>query len=221
MIGFVAFTTATSKPKKNDAGSRPAPDPPSTPTSPLSTTPADLDVNALNLTLACAAKPTNPGCRLLKEFDFGETWVDLPALDTLWYGEINGIGGVADAKKELYFLQAGAGSGGFFGAARTLTADNAKELADAQKLLAAVKVNSTVPNSEALKFMRGATPSNVRKGIAKTRGRSQTFLQSSVPTYIRAKGDRLLIVEFSGSLLGHEKGPGSALAWVGELFRVR
>ena len=86
-----------------------------------------------------------------------------------------------------------------------------------------MKVNSTVPNSEALKFMRGVTPSNVRKGIAKTRGRSQTFLQSSVPIYIRAKGDRLLIVEFSGSLLGHEsaKGPGSALAWVGELFRFR
>jgi hypothetical protein len=224
MIGFVAFTTATSKPKKNDAGTTTTtPDPLSTPTPPLNTTPADVDLTTLNIVLSCNAKPTNPGCKLLKEFEVADVWFDLPVVDTLWYGEVNGISGAAEGKKELFFVQAGSGSGGFFGAARTLTADNPKELADAQKLLAAVKVNSTVPGSDALRFMRTATPLNVRRGIAKTRGRSQTFLQNPVPVYLRAKGDRLLIVEFSGSFIGHEtaKGPGSALAWVGELFRVR
>jgi len=224
MLGFVAFTTATSKPKKNDAGSTTnTPDPLTRPTPPLNATPVDVDLTTMNIVLGCNAKPTNPGCRLLKEFEVADPWLDLPVIDTLWYGEINGIGGAAEGKKELFFVQAGSGSGGFFGAARTLAPDNPKELADALKLLAAVKVNSTVPNSDARKFMAAATPLNVRRGIVRTRGRSQTFLQNPVPFYLRAKGDRLLIVEFSGSFIGHEtaKSPGSALAWVGELFRVR
>ena len=227
MLGFVAFTTATSKPKKNDAGTTttntPTFDPPSTPTPPINAIPVDVDLATLNIVLSCNAKPTNPGCRLIKEFDAADVWFDLPVVDTLWYGEINGVSGAAEGKKELFFVQAGSGSGGFFGAARTLTADNPKELGEAQKLLTAVKLGTTLPNNDALRFMRGATPLNVRRGIARTRGRSQTFLQNPIPVYIRAKGDRLLIIEFSGSFIGHGggKGPGSALAWVGELFRVR
>jgi hypothetical protein len=219
MAGFLAFTTATSKPKKDTSG---APDAAAAaPSASASTSPADVDPLAISTTLGCSGKPGNAGCRLLREFDVAETWVDLPVVETVWFGESFAIGGLADGKSELFFLQASGGPLGFSGAARTLLPDNAREAQDAFKLLTATRSGGTVPNSEALKFMRTAVAA--KRTIVKTRGKSQAFADTPTQVYIRAKGDRLLVVEHTGNFLSHEqgKGPGSSLAWVAELFRLR
>ena len=226
MAGFLALTTATSKPKKEtpdaqtDAAALAPPQPTATP---KSTSPADLEPLALLVSLNCSSKPGNVGCRLLEEFQSADTWVDLPINETVWFGESHGIGGIADGKKELFFFQASGNATGFSGSARTLLPDNAREGQDALKLLAATKVGATVPNSEAAKFMRAPAPPATRHGIVKSRGKSQAFLQTPPVVFIRAKGDRLLVVEHTGNFLTHDspKGPGSALAWVAELHRLR
>ena len=52
---------------------------------------------------------------------------------------------------------------------------------------------------------------------------SQALQQFPTQTFIRKKGNRLLIVERTGSPLGHDslKGPGTALTWVAELFPLK
>lgn len=225
MAGFLGLTTATSKPKKDaspDAGAAIPPPAPPAP-APTSTSPADIDPLAILLTLNCGSKPGNAGCRLLEEFQSADVWVDLPITETVWFGESNAIGGLADGKKELFFLQVGGSAAGFSASARALLPDNAREAQDAFKLLAATKTGGSVPNSEAAKFMKAASPAATKRSIVKTRGKSQAFLQTPAQVYIRAKGDRLLLVEHTGNFLAHDsaKGPGSALAWVAELHRLR
>ena len=173
------------------------------------------------MTLGCAGRPGNAGCTLLREFDTADAWVDLPVVETVWFGESHAIGGLADGKSELFFVQVNGGPLGFTGTARTLLPDNAREAQDAFKLLAATRAGTTLPNSEALKFMK--TPVDGKRTIVKTRGKSQAFAETPTQVFIRAKGDRLLIVEHTGNFLAHQngKGPGSALAWVSELFRLR
>ena len=70
MVGFVAFTTATGKPKKDTPKPTSFPDPTPTQTAPF-VTPAPNDIEPLLLaaSLDCASKPTNVGCKLLKEFE--------------------------------------------------------------------------------------------------------------------------------------------------------
>jgi hypothetical protein len=221
MAGFLAFTTATSKPKKDvDSGAADAAPSPSS-TSTLNTSPADIDPNAIATTLGCDSKPGNIGCKLLKDFDAADTWVGLPIAETVWFGETNAIGGIADGKKEFFYLQVSGGPLGFTGAAHTLLPDNAREAQDAVKLLTATRLGSTVPSSEALKFMK--TPSGGRRTILKTRGKSQSLSETPPQVFIRARGDRLFIVEHTGNFISHEggKGPGSALAWVAELNLLR
>ena len=223
MAGFLAFTTATSRPKK-DAGSDSGADASTTP-APSATSanapPADVDPVAISVTLGCAGRPGNAGCTLLREFDAADAWVDLPVVETVWFGESHAIGGLADGKSELFFVQVNGGPLGFTGTARTLLPDNAREAQDAFKLLAATRAGTALPNSDALKFMK--TPVDGKRTIVRTRGKSQAFAETPTQVFIRAKGDRLLIVEHTGNFLAHEngKGPGSALAWVSELFRLR
>jgi hypothetical protein len=221
MAGFLAFTTATSKPKKDvDSGAADGAPPP-TSSSTQNTSPADIDPIAIATTLGCDSKPGNVGCKLLKDFDAADTWVGLPIAETVWFGETNAIGGIADGKKEFFYLQVSGGPLGFTGAARTLLPDNAREAQDAAKLLTATRLGTTVPNSEALKFMK--TPSDGRRTILKTRGKSQSLSETRPQVFIRARGDRVFIVEHTGNFISHEsgKGPGSALAWVAELNLLR
>lgn len=222
MAGFLAFTTATSRPKK-DAGGEGGADATAPAVSATSTNgpPADVDPVAISATLGCTGRPGNAGCALLREFDGADIWADLPVVETVWFGESHAIGGLADGKSELFFVQVNGGPLGFTGTARTLLPDNAREAQDAFKLLAATRAGTTLPNSDALKFMK--TPVDGKRTIVRTRGKSQAFAETPTQIFIRAKGDRLLIVEHTGNFLAHEngKGPGSALAWVSELFRLR
>jgi hypothetical protein len=224
MAGFLALTTATSKPKSNlDAGTVEAGAPPSSSASASAQPilPADVDSNALYATLGCDAKPGNVGCKLLKDFDAADPWAGPPVPETVWFGETNAIGGIADGKKEFLYVQISGSPLGLSGGAHVLLPDNPREAQDALKLLNATRLGSTVPGSEALKFM--LTPSGGRRTITKTRGKSQTFSETPPQVFIRARGERLLVVEHTGNFIAHEskKGPGSALAWVAELNLLR
>ena len=119
---------------------------------------------------------------------------------------------------------AGRGAGNFTAVGRSLLPDNAKQTADAQKLLAATKAGLALPGSEAAAFMRTTPPPiGGRRAILRSTGRSQALQQFPTQTFIRKKGNRLLIVERTGSPLGHDslKGPGTALTWVAELFPLK
>jgi hypothetical protein len=222
MAGFLAFTTATSKPKKGSGTEQDAAA--SSATAPLQpAAPLDIDPAAISAKLGCDSKPANVGCGLLREFDLASAFVDLPLANAVWFGESHAIGGLADGKKELFFFQASGSSAGFVGSARTLVPENTKEAQDAAKLLFATKSGAGLPGSAAAEFMRNSVPFGGRKPIVRTRGKSQVLAGTPTQVYIRLRGERLIIVEHTGNFLSHEsaKGPGSALAWVSELFPMR
>jgi hypothetical protein len=223
MAGFLAFTTATSRPKKDGAidGSADAAAPPPSSSTAANAPPADVDPSAISVTLGCSGRPGNAGCALLRDFDTADAWENLPVVETVWFGESHAIGGLADGKSELFYVQVNGGQLGFTGTAHTLLPDNAREAQDAFKLLAATRAGTTLPNSEALTFMK--TPGDGKRTIVRTRGKSQAFAETPTQVFIRTKGDKLLILEHTGNFIAHEtgKGPGSARAWVSELFRLR
>ena len=221
MGGFLLLATATSKPKKDQADAGDAA--PAPVASTQTTGPNDIEALRIFATLGCDAKPANVGCSLLREFEGGSTWVALPFPEEVWFGESTAIGGLADGKKELFFLQVSGSAAGFVGSSRPLLPDNAGEARDAAALLAAARLGNALPNSQAATFMKTSVPAAGRQTLVRTSGRSQTFAQPRPQVFIRAKGERLLLVEHNGNFLSHDspKGPGSALAWVAELFRVR
>jgi hypothetical protein len=229
MVGFLALTTATSKPKKTSSSSGYVPPPTYTPTTttpttsptptskPLGARPADVDIVEINNTLGCSRTSTKPGCRLLTEFDDADTWSDMPIIDAVWYGEATAIGGDVDGKKDLFFLQIGAGTtpATFLAAVKTLVPDNDKEKQEATRLLWAVKGGGAVPGSESAKFMKRS--GGERKLVQLTRGKSHALEGQGV--YIRKKGLRVLVVEYTGgSPIGHRIG--SAKAWVAETWKL-
>jgi hypothetical protein len=224
MAGFLALTTATSKPKK-DTDATPSATPPvapvPTPSASASAGPADVDPNAIATTLGCEGRPGNVGCKLLKDFETADAWSGSPVPETVWFGESNAIGGIADGKKEFFYLQASGGPLGFTADVHTLMPDNAREAQDAVKLLTALRLGSTVPGSKALEYMK--IPASGRRTIVKTNGKSQVLATTPPQVFIRQRGDRLYVVEHNGNFIAHEtgKGPGSALAWVAELIMLR
>ncbi len=219
MAGFLVLTTATSKPKKTGSSTSSSSSSSSSSSGTYNNRPSDLDVILLNSVLGCSRSSVRPGCKLLQEFDDASTWVDVPAAESVYYGETIGIGDVMDGKRLYYFLQIGAGGPGqFTGAARELYPDNQKERDDAARLLLAVHVGSTAPGSEAAKFMHTSQPTTGRSVLTLTNGKSHKLGL----TYLRKKGNRVLFVEYSGgSPLGDPNRPGrTATAWVGELFKL-
>jgi hypothetical protein len=223
MAGFLVLTTATKQKR-----SEPAPDAAAASGSSAITAPAadaapnDVDPRAVASTLGCASKVANAGCSLLDDFATASTWTQFPLSDDVWFGETNGIGGIADGKKELLYLQVTRRAGGFSASAHTLIAEDPKSAQDAAKLLAATRLGNPLPTSAAGTFMRSSS-GGAMLPLLRTRGASQTLVQTPPQVFIRAKGDRVLIVEYTGNFLAHEsaKGPGSALAWVGEVYRLR
>src|SRR5262245_21882658 len=114
MVGFAVMTMATSKAKKTSSSSGG--------TTTTTYKPLDVDIPLMMAALGCSRSSTKPACKLLVEFDDADTWIDIPIIETVYYGEITGIGNDMDGKKEYYFLQIGAGAaaGSFTGSAREL-----------------------------------------------------------------------------------------------------
>jgi hypothetical protein len=223
MVGFMAMNAGTSKPRPagldGAATAAAATSATTTATATAATTPPDVDVGAMRTTLACGAKATLAGCKLLDDFDGADEWRDVPTADTVFYGETNGIGGAGDGQKEFFFLQVEAVPGSIQGAARTLIPETPKEKDDCTKLLAATRAGNALAGSPAVTFMRGRPPG--KHTVVKSAGKSQTL--SGTHVFMRRKGDRVLIVEYlNGVALGHGgKTNVQANGWVAELFLLR
>ena len=97
MLGFTLMLAATSKAKKPDEVP-PAPSAKNAPAVHGSGVPADVDIVLVTSATGCDKKPAHAGCKLLKEFDGAEPYVDMPKTKVVWYGESIGLGGAGDAK---------------------------------------------------------------------------------------------------------------------------
>jgi hypothetical protein len=220
MLGFTLMLAATSKAKKPD-DAPPAPSAKNAPAVHGSGVPADVDIVLVTSATGCDKKPAHAGCKLLKEFDGAEPYVDMPKTKVVWYGESIGLGGAGDAKVEPFFVQVAPTATGFGAAARTLIPENAKEKKDATDLLAAAKTGRSMPASDAAKFMRDAPPPHGMMNIVLTKGRSHALVETPTKVFLRRSGNRLLVLEHSGSPLGHDgTGAAPATAWIAETWLV-
>jgi len=220
LVGFTFMLAGTSKSKSSSTS--PTPTPATTPgiiTAETMGTQEDIDLAKMGSLARCATQTTHPACRLLKDFEAAGTYSEA-ASKILWFGESIGIGGSADATREPFFVQIETTPTGPAGAARTLIYDNAAERADGNALLAAVKVGRTVPGSKSAAFMRTVPPPGGPKRLLKVRGRSLAFVETPLKTYVRRIGNRLIVLEFDGSLLGHDRTTLTAQAWIAETFIV-
>jgi hypothetical protein len=227
IAAFTLMLAATSKPKSGSSGSSGT-----TGTSGSSGAsgtaestnriPADIDLVLVTTSTGCDKKLTSPGCKLLRDFDQADTYVDFPVTKIVWFGESYGLGGAGDAAKEPFFVNVEKGAAGFAGAARTLIPENPKEKKDSDTLLAATKAGHSVPNSEAAKFMLDAKPPGGLLTIVKTKGRSHALSEIPTKVYVRRLGDRLLILEYTGSPIGHDRAGGvAATAWIAETWPLK
>jgi hypothetical protein len=67
--------------------------------------------------------------------------------------------------------------------------------------------------------MRGAAPPGGLRNIVKTKGRSHVLVDVPSKVFLRRTGNRLLILEYSGTPIGHSgAGATSALAWIAETW---
>ena len=218
IVVFTTMLAATSKPKGSGSSGTSG----STgPTGPGVTNPADVDTVLLTSVTGCDKKPASTGCKLLKDFDQADAYVDLPSSKVVWFGESYALG-ATDGAKEPFFANIEKTATGFGGAARSLIPENPKEKKDSDDLLAATKAARAVPTSEAARFMRTATPVGGLRNIVKTKGRSHAFVEAPTKVYLRRLGDRLLILEYSGSPLGHDSAGGqAATAWIAQTWILK
>src|SRR5688572_18295301 len=171
LASFLAFNTATSKSGSSGSSTSsstvgPVGTPSSTP---------DLNISSVQSALGCAAKPSSQGCRILNEFDGADPLTALPSSGRdVWYGESYGVGGSADDKRELFFLQLEkTPSGERLGSARSLIPENAGEVTDANAVLSAARRGASSPKgSRAADFMRTAVPPKGAQALVATTGKS-------------------------------------------------
>lgn len=183
----------------------------------------DIDIVLVTSAVGCDKKPSATGCKLLRDFDAADTYVDVPLTKVVWYGESYGLGGGAtDTTKEPFFVNVEKTSTGFGAAARSLIPENPKEKVDSDNLLVATKAGRAVPTSEAASFMRTAAPPGGLRNMVKTKGRSHVLVEVPSKVYFRRTGNRLLILEYSGSPIGHDRAGGvAAMAWIAETWILK
>lgn len=226
IVGFTLMLAATSKPKSGSSSSSGA----SSSSGPSGATgtsggtmtiPPDVDLVLVTSATGCDKKPASVGCKLLRDFDQADAYVDLPASKAVWFGESYALG-ASDGAKEPFFANIEKTATGFGGAARSLIPENPKEKKDSDDLLAATKAARAVPTSEAATFMRTAAPVGGFRTVVKTKGRSHALLDVPTKVYLRRIGDRLLILEYSGSPLGHDSAGGqAATAWISQTWILK
>lgn len=224
LVGFTFMLAGTSKPGSSSPSPRPTPTP--TPVSNGPITPetmvlqSDVNLILVSALARCASQGTHPACRILKDFEAAGSYTEFSP-KVLWFGESIGVGGSGDSTREPFFVQVESAGGTMQGSARTLIVDNAAERKDSSDLLAASKAGRALPTSKAAAFMRTVPAPGGPLRLTRVGGRSVAFVETPVKTYVRRLGDRLLIVEHNGSLLGHDRTTLTANAWVAEAFIVR
>jgi hypothetical protein len=226
VCGFTLMLAGTSK-SKQDASNPPPP--PTTPTSTPTLTPTnqlsgapDVDLKVVDALVGCP-KSGHPACRLLTDFALGTPYNDTPASpnDVVWYGETIGLGGPGNMKKEYFFVQVEGTPDGPNASPRSLIPGNAKETKEASDLVAALRSNKPLPQNSALSYIKTTGSTNMKR-LMKSGGTSTEF-QTELPrmTYMRRIGNRLLVLEYTGSSLGHGgNGAVSANGWIAETWVV-
>lgn len=226
VCGFTLMLAGTSKSKTDNSSTPPPPTPtsntnPTPTTQPVSGSP-DVDLTTVNALVGCP-KSGHPACRLLTDFALGTPYNDTPASpnNVVWYGETTGMGGAGNFKKEFFFVQVEGTPSGPNASPRSLIPGNAKETKEASDLVAALRNNKPLPNNSALTYIKTTGGSNM-KPLMKSAGTSTEF-QTELPrmTYMRRNGNRLLILEYTGTSLGHGgTGATSANGWIAETWIV-
>lgn len=236
---FLAFNTATSKAPSPGLGPGPTPvyaDAAAVEAAPPAHSSAkDLDVPAATSAL-CTGRAGEP-CRILGEFATATELKDLPATgQDVWFGFSYAIGGSADKKRELFFLQIQRGYTpspeptldpavlDVSGSARALVPDDATEEKDAVALLMALRKGDPAPaGNKAAEYMRTNAPKDWR-AMVKTTGASIGVLTGTGEphVFVRKAGARVLVVEYDGGkLLGHVDKGITAKAWIAELWKLK
>lgn len=236
---FLLFNTATSKAPV--PGPMPGPAPVYADAAPMEARPpahsaaTDLDVPGATRAL-CAARAGEP-CRILSEFATATELKDLPTTgQDVWYGFSYAIGGTADKKRELFFLQIQRGYTpspepsldpavlDVSGSGRALIPDDASEEKDAVALYTAVKKGDPAPKgSKTAEYVRSNAPKEWRAMVKTTGASIGLLLGPGQPhVFVRKAGDRVLVVEYDGgALLGHADKGVSAKAWCAELWKLQ
>lgn len=222
VCGFTLMLAGTSKSGSSSPSPRPAPVPtPVTTNSPLPGASPDVDLAAVNAAANCP-KSGLSACRLLTDFALGTPYIDTPAGNgnVVWYGETTGLGGPGNGKKEFFFVQVESTPQGANASPRSLIPSNAKETKEASDLVAALRGSKAVPNNSALAYIKSAGGN--MKHLIRSSGQSTEF-ETELPrmTYMRRIGNRLLVLEYTGSPLGHGgTGAVSANGWIAETWVV-
>ncbi|MGZ5969711.1 MAG: hypothetical protein ACXWP4_18690 [Polyangiales bacterium] len=203
--------------------------------------PKDVDVDAVLSDVKCKSDDDRKGCSCLREFDSAKAFDDLPDDGgSTWVGRTYALGGSGDGTKQYFFLQLKSGKADddtiesaklkadavldVKASARALFPENDDEEADAKSLVKAASGGAKAPkDSEAAKFVRTSKPENGYHPVAKTKGKSKIIAEEHGAAYMRADGDRLLLVEAGeGDInMGDKKKKLTAKAFCTELWKVR
>lgn len=183
--------------------------------------PADLDVEETLGSVKCKKNDERKGCECLRDFESAKAFEGVPDDgQTTWVGRTYAVGGSGDGKKQYFFAQFKPGKGNV----RVLFPENDDEEADAKALVKAVSSGEKAPkNSEAAKFVKTATPEHGYSDIAQTKGTSLKLDADEGIAYLRADGDRLLVVEASDGELAmtFKDQKLSAKVFCSELWKLR
>lgn len=223
---FLAFNTATSKPKGSGGGTATASPPPATATAPpRGRHGVDVDLGDVRSAAGCSSGSKTDGCDCLSDFAKGAKWSPLPKGKESFAGRTYGLGGPASGRKNFFFLTVKPlpGPTGLGGLGSVLIADTPGEVKDAEGMVSALERGRPAPpTSGAAKFIRGYEPPDYTEMIP-TDGPSFDLTQSGVETYVREMGDRVLIVEYDdGNLVGiGEKVADKAKVWCSELYPLK
>ena len=203
--------------------------------------PKDLDVEDRTSSVKCKSDDDRKGCSCLADFDKAKTFDDFPDDgSTLWVGRTYALGGSGDGTKQYFFMQLKAGKAedeaietaklkaeavlDFKGSVHALFPENDDEETDAKAVVKAASSGGKVDKeSEAVKFMRGLKPDHGYAPFAKTKGVSKLLGDEHGTAYLRADGDRALLVEAGeGEIdMGWKKKKLSAKLFCSELWKVR
>lgn len=172
------------------------------------------DDGTIRAMIGCVAAKKE-GCRIFDDFVSGTLpkTATLPKERAVWFGKAYGVGGKGDGKTVFAFLAAE--NTGRKGAYEQLEEVDGP---DAEALFGRVSKGSAAGASVAFGFMKGATPSD---GFHPLMPAAVSLrIRAAVPAWVRQKGDRWIVLEYTGSPIAKHGGV-EALAWLAELWLAK
>jgi hypothetical protein len=184
------------------------------------TAPPDVDEASLAKFNCASLASKIPTCARLLEFQSAAEWNDVPAKPALYVGISTGLGGKGDGRQELVYVPMKPGP---LGGLRTVVAPNdakgKKVTEDFKALVKASQAGSRAPSAELVAAIEKLPLAAPLEPLVKTAGASYAFMKEF--SYVRKKGDHLILVQFDkDKMLGGSEAT-MAKAWVTELYLVR